>query len=54
MLREAGRGDALHRTNVLTAHLASSALLLVGLSEDDNLMELSIGRLPGTTPDQGR
>lgn len=53
MPREAGRGNALHQTNVLTAHLVSSVFLLVRLSEEDNPVELSIGQLPGTTPDQG-
>lgn len=53
MPREAGRGNALDQTNVLTALLVSPVFLLVRLSEEDNPVELSSGRLPSTTPDQG-
>lgn len=53
MPREAGRGNALDQTNVLTVLLVSPVFLLVRLSEEDNPVEPSIGRLPSTTPDQG-
>lgn len=53
MPREAGRGNALDQTNVLTALLVSPVFLLVRLSEEDNPVEPSIGWLPSTTPDQG-
>lgn len=40
MPREAGRGNAPHQSSALTAHLVSPVLLLLRLSEEDNLEEL--------------